>query len=123
MFEIEDRHLADIANRLVGLSPDQTWFRRGYVDIRYAICDDVGRDKCATYGDDIAIILKPVGEVRHVSGWHHEGGLDCEYRDLPDGYSAALGACNLMIPWRDFVDYEISLGAAERRQWERTLGD
>ena len=112
VLKIEAHHLADIENRLVRLSPDQTWFRPGYVDIRYLSCDYEDRDRCAA----LVIIVKPMGEVWHLSGWHHADGLDCEYYDLPDGYSAKFSECNLMIPWDDFIDYEISRRAAERRQ-------
>ena len=119
VLEIDDRHLADIENRLVRLSPDQTWFRAGYIDIRYRFCDYESRDRCEIVGEGVAIILKPVGEAWHVSGWHHMDGYDCEYYDLPDGYSAKFGHCNLMIPPRDFTDYDISRRAGERRQREQ----
>ncbi len=83
MLEIEGRHLADIENRLVRLSPDQTWFRPGYVDLRFAVCYDVSLDKCATHGTGVAIILKPVGKMWNVSGWHAE--FACEAYDSPNG--------------------------------------
>ena len=120
VLEIEARHLADIENRLVRLSPDKTWFRPGYIDIRYRFCDYEDRDRCEVLGEGVAIILKPVGEAWHVSGWHHDV-YDCEYYDLPDGYSARFGHCNLMIPPQDFTDYDISRRSAERRQ--RDQGD
>ncbi len=120
MLEIEDRHLADIENRLVRLPPDQTWFRPGYVDLRFAVCYDVGPDECATHGVGVAIILKPVGKMWHVSGWHAE--FACEAYDPPNGYyPASLRECNLLIAWRDFNDYEISRDAAERRKAKSDL--
>ena len=121
VLEMDDRHLADIENRLVRLSPDQTWFRPGYVDIRYVFCDYEERDQCERVGGGMVIILKPVGEMWHVSSWHHEGGLDCEYFDPTDRDSPEFAVCSLMIPERDFTDYDISRRAGERRQ--QTQGD
>ena len=58
VLEIEDRHLADIQNRLVRLSPDQTWFRPGYVDIRYAFCDYEDRERCTLTAYSEATVAK-----------------------------------------------------------------
>ena len=109
VLDIEARHLTRLPS-------DQSWFRPGYVDLRYSvqICDIPSYDRCTTFDGGNALIFKPVGPEWHVSGWLIDAGdVTCENynwaRDLPPWDHH----CRLNISTREFVRYERSRALAE----------
>jgi hypothetical protein len=110
IIEIVARDLVTIA-----LPPEQTWFRAGYVDIRVVtqVCRLPIDDECGPFGSVSALIVKPVGQEWHVSGWSNESA-DQACRDYrPERDDPWQRACSLHISTWEFQEYEISRRSAE----------
>ena len=107
VLDIEARHLAHLRS-------DQRWFRPGYVDLRYAVCYYEDRDTCTAFGGGNVLILKPVGQEWHVSGWLIEAGdVACENYSWERDYPTSEHDCQLNISTREFNRYEESRAHAE----------
>ena len=115
ILKIEARHLATIEAGRVALPPEQTWFQPGYVDIRVVtqVCMLPIDDDCAPFGNESALIVKPVGEEWHVAGWFFENA-DQAYRGYrPERDDPWRRACSLHISAWEFREYGISRRSAE----------
>lgn len=105
--DIEARHLTHLPS-------DQTSFRPGYIDLRYSYCDYEDRDRCTAFGAGNVLILKPVGQEWHVSGWLIEvGDVACENYSWERDYPPSEHECQLNISTWEFNRYEASRAQAE----------
>lgn len=102
------------APHLTHLPRDQRWFRPGYVDLRYAVCEYEDRERCTAFGGGNVLILKPVGAEWHVSGWRIDAGdVTCENYNWERDYPPWDHHCQLNISTHEFVHYEDSRAIAE----------
>lgn len=113
---IEARHLAEIeAGPLTALAPELEWFRAGYIEMRWTqqACRYVGDDRCFTYDAEGVLIVKPVGDAWHVSGWQYGGDASTCRDYAPARDDPWRRHCSLHIPTGEFLAYEASRRSAE----------
>ena len=113
---IEARHLAEIeVGRLATLRPEQEWLHPGYVDMRWTeqVCPYWGDEDCFTYEGEGVLIVKPVGDEWHVSGWRYGGDVWTCRDYIPARDDPWSRRCSLYIPTDEFLDYEASRRSAE----------
>ena len=113
---IEARHLAEIeSGHLIGPRPEQDWFRAGYIEIRWTQRRCFYRDPgdCSTYDGEGVLIVKPVRDEWHISGWWY-GGDDLTCRDyVPARDDPWRHFCTLNIAAEAFLAYEASRRSAK----------
>ena len=113
---IEARHLARIeSGRLATRRPELDWFRPGYIDIRWTerFCKYHHRDDCVTHDGEGVLIVRPMGDEWHVSGWRYGGDVWTCKDYVPARDDPWRRQCSLYIRTDAFRAYEASRRSAE----------